>query len=533
MKKKNIIKNILIFVILLILITPIMLNKSFGDLDEIWNYNFARNMLNGLTPYKDFNFLQMPLSPMIASIFLKLLGNDLVVMRILAIILSTIILFLSYLILKNRKIPTYGSLISVIALLYIIKDYIAYDYNYCILAISLLVCYLELKHYDKTNKILIFEPKRDFIIGLIAGLCILFKQTTGLVMAICIIGYSIFGIKSKENIKEYIKKVLVRTLGVLIPVICMLIYLILSNALIDFIDYSILGVKTFSNSISYQNLLYSSKEFIKTACILMPIIWIIGLIFAFKFKDNKLQIMEWIALAGMVVIYPIADEIHFLIGMFITFLITIILSYEVIKIISNEINEKIYKNEKLNVKNNEKIRVQKDAEINLNKQKIYKKITNYIKCFVETISWLIVLISLIYALKSIILYINKIKSSPKVEHYIGVPISQTMAQNINIVGEYIEKEENEVYILDSDSAVFMIPINRYNKDFDMFLKGNLGSKGEEGQIEKLQNMKKGTKILIKNDNTNRNWQNPNKVTEYIKENLEKVDQILYFDVYEI
>ena len=30
----------------------------------------------------------------------------------------------------------------------------------------------------------------------------------------------------------------------------------------------------------------------------------------------------------------------------------------------------------------------------------------------------------------------------------------------------------------------MIALNKYNKNFDMFLKGNLGSKGEFGQIEK-------------------------------------------------
>ena len=93
-------------------------------------------------------------------------------------------------------------------------------------------------------------------------------------------------------------------------------------------------------------------------------------------------------------------------------------------------------------------------------------------------------------------------------------------------------EKNNVYILDSDAALFMIPLNRYNKDFDMFLKGNLGSEGEEGQIEKIKSMDDNTKILIKNDNYKRNWQNPNEVTKYIKENLKKIGEIEYFDIYE-
>ena len=42
----------------------------------------------------------------------------------------------------------------------------------------------------------------------------------------------------------------------------------------------------------------------------------------------------------------------------------------------------------------------------------------------------------------------------------------------------------------------MIPLDRYNKDFDMFLKGNLGEDSEEGQIERIKNMKNAV-ILIK------------------------------------
>ena len=77
----------------------------------------------------------------------------------------------------------------------------------------------------------------------------------------------------------------------------------------------------------------------------------------------------------------------------------------------------------------------------------------------------------------------------------------------------------------------MIPINRYNKNYDMFLKGNIGSKGEEGQIEILKNSTDKI-ILIRNDNYQRNWQNPEKVRTYIKNNMKKTGQIGIFDIYE-
>lgn len=87
-----------------------------------------------------------------------------------------------------------------------------------------------------------------------------------------------------------------------------------------------------------------------------------------------------------------------------------------------------------------------------------------------------------------------------------------------------------MYILDSEAAVYMIPLDKYNKDFDMFLKGNLGAASEEGQIEKIKNMKNAV-ILIKNDKMSLNWQTPTKVIEYVKNNLEKIGMISFFDIY--
>ena len=42
-------KVIIVFNILLMIL--LILNRTFCDLDEIWNYNFARNIVNGNVPY--------------------------------------------------------------------------------------------------------------------------------------------------------------------------------------------------------------------------------------------------------------------------------------------------------------------------------------------------------------------------------------------------------------------------------------------------------------------------------------------------
>ena len=57
--------NIDVFGIAIILFLATVLPRNLANLDEIWNFNFARNIANGLIPYKDFNMLQTPLLPFI------------------------------------------------------------------------------------------------------------------------------------------------------------------------------------------------------------------------------------------------------------------------------------------------------------------------------------------------------------------------------------------------------------------------------------------------------------------------------------
>jgi hypothetical protein len=53
--------DIAVFGIAILLFLATVLPRNLANLDEIWNFNFARNIANGLIPYKDFNMLQTPL----------------------------------------------------------------------------------------------------------------------------------------------------------------------------------------------------------------------------------------------------------------------------------------------------------------------------------------------------------------------------------------------------------------------------------------------------------------------------------------
>ena len=106
-----------------------------------------------------------------------------------------------------------------------------------------------------------------------------------------------------------------------------------------------------------------------------------------------------------------------------------------------------------------------------------------------------------------------------------------MIESIKEVDEYILGQEQEVYILDARAGIYMIPINRYNKNYDMFLIGNLGGEGSNGIIEDLQS-KENVKLLLLSNEKNLNWQTPLDIIKYVKQNYNKIEKIGSFDVYE-
>lgn len=123
-----------------------------------------------------------------------------------------------------------------------------------------------------------------------------------------------------------------------------------------------------------------------------------------------------------------------------------------------------------------------------------------------------------------------------IEHYKYIEVQDYLRERIEQIGNYIKEKESQniqVYILDAEAAVYNIPQEKYTKDYDMFLKGNIGKDGVQGIIERIKEETncKNTIYLIKKEEFGLNWQTPTKVLEYIKENLEKTGEISIYDEY--
>ena len=342
---------------------------------------------------------------------------------------------------------------------------------------------------------------------MLAGLAICTKQSIGVTLAVIIVLYNLIFIKNKEDIKQYIKNVLFRILGIIIPVFILLIYLLINGAFVDFMDYAVLGISTFTNKISYKTLFYQNIS-VKILAGLMPISIIIMFVTLFvkdwidsKTKQQILTILIY-SFSIILVIYPIADVMHFLMGS----IIPIIGFIYIISLIGKVGYDKLQYNKKY---------------------KVYKILT--------LIIWIIIFaIILGTSLTNYYKYITEEKCM-KLEHFKYIPLNKDEENSINEIVEFILEKQNEgknVYILDAVAALYKIPANTYTKDYDMFLIGNLGKDGQEGQIEKIKNSNENTIYLIRRNEENLNWQTPKQVYQYVKQNMNKIDEIGAFDIYE-
>lgn len=494
--KKEKIYNLLLFILIFCSILSIIMLKPISDLDELWNYNFARNVANGLIPYKDFNIIITPLISIICGLILKITVNELIVMRILATLLCSLIIYITYKLFNILNIKKEVAIIFTFFIGYLFRNILCIDYNYGSLLIALIIIYKEIQYYQKENKLITANLKQDIFLGILAGLSLTIKQTTGLFICLALLGNKLLFVRKKDELKIYLKSLMYRIIGIIIPVLVLMGYLIINLAFSEFINYTIKGISGFTNVISYKSLV--NWNLLGALSILVPIAIICGWVKSVVFEKRKeIYFLTVYGLATFVICFPISNEIHFLIGALPIIILILYEIHNVLKIIKNKV---------------------------LKKEKLYKFILIFLECT-------IILFSIYNCSVNLYKYFSESKSSfCDLKHFAYISINEGLENHIEKVQQYIEANEN-VKILDSSAATYMIPLDRYNKDYDMFNKGNLGFKGEERIIQEISNCK-DTKYLILQDKFTKNWQTPLDILEYVKENKTKIGEIEIFDIYE-
>lgn len=571
------------FILVFIFMLSVQLNKYPTNLDELWNYNIARCIKNGLIPYKDISMITTPLFPTIVAICLKIFGDNLFVFRIIGAVLFTLILIFTYKIfyelLKKQSIAIIFTGIICFALF----QYFMVDYNFFVLLIALIIEYLELKIYKFFSD--------DLLIGFLAGLAICSKQTLGFFILLYVLLINLLFIRNKDDWKVYLKTAMNRLIGAFIPSLMFLIFLAVTKSYDDFISYAILGIRTFTNSIPYRNLIQSNVIITKILAIIIPFFVTIMIAYSFyllrklkkdnkikenktildkindnrinqnktisnKVSDNKIREIKTIenkikykkiiiatfsGIPMLITIYPIADEVHFYIAVFqFSILLLYILAFLCVKLLKKIIEyDKIGKVFNYIIENKVNVFVEKFivtfvillgilkmVQISLYNYEEYKSKLLESKSIVENEN-----IKNENIENNNIENVNIEKNKDIFKHFKNIPLTTGYIKLTQELHDfYKENNDKKIIIADSDACVYDISMDIYNKNFDMFNKGNFGKDGEEGLISNIENSK-NTIYLIKKEGENLNWQTPKSVIEYIRKNMKKLGGIEYYDIY--
>ncbi len=575
MKKKilYIAFNILFCMAIFSVVFSGILKDEITDLDELWNYNTARAIMHGLIPYKEISMITTPLLPFIVSIILKIFGDKLVVFRIVGAILLTAIFYLSYVLsykLTKRRII---GVITSLTLILLYKNELAIDYNYFILMIMMCVQILEVKKIESIEKSKIKNKKinmYDVIIGILLGLAICTKQTIGTIISITVILSELILVENKQTFLKYIKASIVKIISMLSVVMIFFLYLLITNSMTDFINYAILGIRTFTNKIEYKKLFTLRNKTIVGLAKAEPIaitlmMTVIGIIKTLsiicktrikedandKSKENakecntaknktredqgkevkaeikkyeitgdkkhnnrrriyeiyeylKKYIVIFIAALGMLItMYPISDEIHFMIAIMPIIVIEISIFLDILT----------------NVASKDK-----------------SQISNFMLYALEAFLVLFLtykLCSITYKWTNEYQLADKEQESSNFEY---IPLYKETSEGRKAIADYIKDKREQgytVHILDSDAVVYSIITNNYAKNYDMLLKGNIGTDGAKKIMQDIDNCKAGNEkilFLLKKRDRALNWQSEIEVINYARENLIEIDEIGIYDV---
>ena len=216
-KSLRVIKYLGVFVFFIVLFTFICSDILTGD--SIWSYGFSHAISKGLVPYLDFNTISTPLYSFLLAIPLLIWDN--LFMFVMAH--SAFCTLLVYLVNKYSK---NGWFLLLVLAFPIFKAFLI-SYNFLCLVLILLLFILENKEFKY----------KDFIIGIVLGLLILTKQTVGGISLI----FSFILLKDFKRIGK-------RLVGVCIPGVIFLIYLLITGSFYNFLDLCLFGLFDFNNS---------------------------------------------------------------------------------------------------------------------------------------------------------------------------------------------------------------------------------------------------------------------------------------------
>ena len=477
--------NILLFLLILFISAGIGLSLEFSSNDEIWNFQNVYKMYNGFKIYEDINVIITPLFFWCAEFIFHIFGANLVIFRLSHCFLMSILFVYTYKLLKKLQIPKLISALVVFMLCFqVFFALIRTAFNYNNMALLFFVMGVYYLINEKTRKNILIQ-------AIITILIFLTKQNMGIYYGIANVIYWIIANRELEKkIKENIKYISLVILGILF----FIIYLLLDNNLYNFYNYTFGGLLEFAE----ENVLFDMNGMIYMISILIINIVLSAMFIKKEFfkknqKDN-VKILLIFSIMLSCVCYPIFNGMHIMIGMY---LININIVY-MVYILFHDFQTIICK-------------------------------------VVKIVDVVVMLVMLSFSTYNMCMWglniLNENYQYTWKDPFYGGLIEQNQYNKNLAVINYIRENDKNVIVFSHKAALYMIPLKRNNGDFDLPFKGNFGIKGEDGLIEKVDNME-NTQFLISENEDEHIYQETVKVKEYIKNTKKYVGKIEEFEIYE-
>ncbi len=273
-KKKEILSYLFLFLVIFIY------NSIFDTTyDHIIDFTHCYSISNGLKIYQDFNIVIGPIYPIFVSLFLMILGKNLLVFNII----NSLFVVGIYRIIKKDN-PNSLSLLLFI----LFQNVLIAKYNTFSLLLFYIIYYLEKKE----------DEKQDYLIGIFLSLLFFTKISIGIFL---IIPTLLIHYKNPKKIRK-------RFLSFILLSSIILFLLLITNILPGFMNYTILGLFDFRNSTSS---IHGTHNF----NFLIIVLIIIGIYLFFHRKKDK---MSWYLISFLIMSYPIFDTTHILLAIFPT-----------------------------------------------------------------------------------------------------------------------------------------------------------------------------------------------------------------------
>lgn len=239
--------GILICVVVIGVYNVLFFNR-YLPIVEGWHSVYASCLLDGLTPYVDFHFFLPPLYPAIIATFTFIFGPSFLLLRIFGIVVilsMATTLFLLFSRLFPAHVASIATIVSVIyyqsTVTHITYDFLAFVTLFALLG-TLFIC----RYCDYSARF--FERRQGwtaaaflFFAGLSGALALLVKQSGGLFviafsfLAVAIVTYA------KDGLRKTFQAVAIYSVGTLVPLLALLIWLASNHALAAFWNQVIVG----------------------------------------------------------------------------------------------------------------------------------------------------------------------------------------------------------------------------------------------------------------------------------------------------